>query len=116
MEKNVPTSFLFSRGAGGVRVDLIFRRGRSAPLNHVVRHSPTGIEWGYAGSGPADLARSVLLALSVNEETVDALYHDFKRDVVATIPHSGASIETEEIERWLVDRGAKRREDGSWSF
>lgn len=31
------------------------------PLLHVVKHSPTGLEWGYAGSGPADLARSILL-------------------------------------------------------
>lgn len=31
-------------------------------LHHVVRHSPTGMSWGYAGSGPADTARSILLA------------------------------------------------------
>lgn len=30
-------------------------------LRHVVRHSPTGFAWGYAGSGPADLARSLLV-------------------------------------------------------
>jgi hypothetical protein len=30
-------------------------------LRHVVRHSPTGLSWGYGGSGPADLARSLLL-------------------------------------------------------
>lgn len=30
-------------------------------LRHVVRHSPTGLEWGYGGSGPSDLARSILL-------------------------------------------------------
>ena len=38
-----------------------------ATVNHVVRHSPTGIEWGYHGSGPADLARSVLLAFADEE-------------------------------------------------
>ncbi|MBT9252140.1 MAG: hypothetical protein KM296_00220 [Brockia lithotrophica] len=30
------------------------------PLHHVERHSPTGFEWGYGGSGPADLALSIL--------------------------------------------------------
>jgi hypothetical protein len=35
--------------------------GSSAPLRHVVRHSPTGFGWGYGGSGPADLARSLLI-------------------------------------------------------
>lgn len=31
------------------------------PLRHHSRHSPTGFEWGYGGSGPADLARSLLI-------------------------------------------------------
>lgn len=30
------------------------------PLRHVIYHSPTGFEWGYGGSGPADLALSIL--------------------------------------------------------
>ena len=32
----------------------------SAPLHHVRHHSPTGMEWGFGGSGPADLAHSIL--------------------------------------------------------
>jgi uncharacterized protein DUF6166 len=34
------------------------RRGR---LTHHAKHSPDGFSWGYAGSGPADLARSLLI-------------------------------------------------------
>jgi hypothetical protein len=30
-------------------------------LPHVIRYSPTGLNWGYTGSGPADCARSILL-------------------------------------------------------
>jgi hypothetical protein len=30
-----------------------------ADIPHIVVHSPTGIEWGYYGSGPADLAISL---------------------------------------------------------
>lgn len=30
-------------------------------LRHHVRHSPTGFEWGYGGSGPAELARCILI-------------------------------------------------------
>jgi hypothetical protein len=33
----------------------------SYPLAHAVRHSPDGFNWGYRGSGPSDLARSVLM-------------------------------------------------------
>ena len=29
-------------------------------VDHVSLHSPTGFEWGYLGSGPADLALSLL--------------------------------------------------------
>jgi hypothetical protein len=35
--------------------------GWSAPLTHFLRHSPAGFEWGYGGSGPADLARALLI-------------------------------------------------------
>ena len=33
------------------------------PLHHAVLHSPTGFAWGYGGSGPAELARCILLAV-----------------------------------------------------
>ena len=33
----------------------------AGPLPHHVKHSPTGFSWGYGGSGPADLARSLLI-------------------------------------------------------
>jgi hypothetical protein len=31
-------------------------------VNHVAKHSPTGLSWGYGGSGAADCARSLLIA------------------------------------------------------
>lgn len=45
---------------------LVLRRGESglqANVQHVVLHSPTGLSAGFAGSGPADLALSVMHAL-----------------------------------------------------
>jgi len=36
---------------------------------HVVKHSPTGIGWGYGGSGAADCARSLLIAALPPEQT-----------------------------------------------
>lgn len=38
-----------------------FSPRRRYALTHHVRHSPTGFEWGYGGSGPADTARCILL-------------------------------------------------------
>jgi hypothetical protein len=33
----------------------------TGPLPHQIKHSPSGLSWGYHGSGPADLARSLLI-------------------------------------------------------
>ena len=68
---------------------------------HTVRHSPTGPEWGYGGSGPADCARSVLLALA-DEATADAHYQDFKRDVIARLPSEGAVLTRVAVLAWLA--------------
>lgn len=35
--------------------------GETYPLPHQAKHSLTGMSWGYHGSGPADLARSLLI-------------------------------------------------------
>lgn len=45
-------------------------------------HSPDGFNWGYGGSGPAQLALAVILELT-DEETG---YQNFKWDVIALIP------------------------------
>ena len=83
---------------------VLFRRLDStacATVDHVVRHSPTGIEWGYSGSGPADLARSVLLALT-DEETADRLYQAFKAEVIARVPHAGGVLRAADVRRWVA--------------
>ena len=72
---------------------------------HVVRHSPTGPEWGYQGSGPADCARSVLIALA-DEATADAHYQAFKAEVVARLPKHGAVLQRTAALAWLASRPA----------
>lgn len=42
------------------------------------RHSPTGFEWGYGGSGPAQLALA-LLADALNDKEAIQLHQRFKR-------------------------------------
>ena len=59
--------------------------GILTPLPHLVRHSPDGYEWNYAGSGPADLARS-LLADVLGFPTHSGVYQRFKFTVVAQLP------------------------------
>jgi hypothetical protein len=57
-----------------------------APLNarHDLRkHSPDGFEWGYSGSGAAQLALALLADHVGDDERALAVYQDFKFAVVA---------------------------------
>lgn len=96
-----------------VRVD-------GAPLQHVSVHSPTGFQWGYAGSGPADLALSILVHhfgetpdLVQKGEVYDpvkeawvvsrawAYHQDFKFALVAKWDDEWA-VTTKQIKDWLA--------------
>jgi len=60
------------------------------PLNprfDLWNHSPTGFEWGYAGSGPAQLALAILADHCSNNEKALNLYQRFKWEVIAELPH-----------------------------
>ena len=82
------------RGTTMVTVDGV-------PLAHRVRHSPTGFEWGYGGSGPADLARSILWE-HLGEEPPLMLYQKFKWDFVAKWPPEGWEVTEKEIDEWMT--------------
>jgi hypothetical protein len=65
MSEPVPVAWY--HGTSGHDVALEAADGQFlGPLPHLpeatsARHSPTGFSWGYGGSGPADLARSILI-------------------------------------------------------
>jgi hypothetical protein len=70
-------------------------------LPHLVRHSPDGFNWGYLGSGPADLARS-LLADCLATDPAPRLYQAFKERFVAPLPQDAAwFIDKAAIDQWL---------------
>ena len=83
---------------------MLFRSTHELP--HVVHHSPTGFEWGYGGSGPADLARSILTdAVGVN--LADRFYQDFKWELVARLPYDGGTISLSQIREFLRRKGVQ---------
>ncbi len=74
-----------------------------ANIDHtIVRHSPTGFNWGYEGSGPADLSLNILLHF-VAPDTAEDIYQNFKRDVISKIPPQGGIIKAEHIKNWLLE-------------
>jgi hypothetical protein len=79
------------------------------PLKHHVRHSPDGFNWGYGGSGPAELARCILIDFFEEKPNTDYIgetpkadryYQGFK---VHFISRWGARwrITSDEIADWL---------------
>lgn len=55
----------------------------------VWNHSPDGFNWGYGGSGPAQLALAIMLKLTGKSEG----YQNFKWNVIARIPSGAFEIE-----------------------
>lgn len=98
-------------GSGGVRTNI---------PHLVTYHSPTGWEWGYGGSGPADLALNIVEVLlhrlgHKGEKTKLSdgavcfamawrLHQDFKRDFIATLPEQGGTIPLEAAVGWIKER------------
>ena len=58
-----------------------------ARSQRVRNHSPSGFEWGYGGSGPAQLALAILLE-EVDEESALNLYQGFSRDTRKNAPQN----------------------------
>jgi hypothetical protein len=61
--------------------------------------SPSGFEFGYGGSGPAQLAVA-LLAHAYDGEFACEHYQQFKREVVSELPEGGWSLRTRDLDAW----------------
>jgi hypothetical protein len=67
-----------------------------------ISHSPTGFEWGYAGSGPAELARAIVKDITGVEQPESRVYQRFKFKVIATLPTDGWRLTETEIRAVLL--------------
>lgn len=107
-----------TRGEAYVVVQDVVDDGPSGrrPLTHVSYHSPDGFEWGYAGSGPADLALAILAdyfdeppefvlaalrSMWTPRSKAAALHQSFKEAFVATEHRGEWQLPGDEIEAWL---------------
>lgn len=69
----------------------------------IVRHSPTGFEWGYSGSGPADFALNILLHF-VCLDVANMFYQRFKEEFIAPMAKYGGEIKGDVIREWLAQK------------
>ena len=75
-------------------------------------HSPTGLEWGYGGSGPSQLALA-LLADAVEDDFACQWHQAFKWAVVAGLPYEGWRLSLAEVREWSQRRRAEQPGTGA---
>jgi len=74
---------------------------RLNPRRDLWNHSPSGFEWGYVGSGPAQLALAILADHCDNDEQALNFYQRFKWAVIAELPGRGWRLTSLEIDAVL---------------
>lgn len=75
--------------------------GQTLHLRLDLRKHADQPEWGYAGSGPAQLALA-LLADAVEDDEIALDYHQkFKRNVVAAFDRDGWTLTQADIRSWI---------------
>lgn len=68
------------------------------PRSDLHNHSPDGFEWGYGGSGPAQLALAILSHHLGGHDAALLLHQPFKWAVVACLPEKEWTLSSQEID------------------
>lgn len=96
----------------GIRIEtgcLVHVNGRPLDPRHDLRnHSPDGFEWGYGGSGPAQLSLAILADALEDDETALTLYQEFKREFVAQFEHKEWQLTEAHIRTWIYETLIRR--------
>lgn len=81
------------------------------PRTDLRSHSPTGFAWGYAGSGPAQLALALLAHVLGDDDRALRLYQQFKDGVIAQLGASWRLTDAELLGhvRRLEEEGERRK-------
>lgn len=85
------------QGAEAVVVKIVDdRSGSLNPRLDLRNHSPDGPEWGYFGSGPAQLSLAILADALKDDARALRLYQDYKRIRIGVLPIMGSWALTRE--------------------
>lgn len=86
--------------------------GRPLPLRlDLANKAPTGFEWGYGGSGPAQLALALCADALDDDEAALAIFQRFKFRVVGRLPHDAPwTLTAGEVRRVCGELEAERAE------
>lgn len=79
--------------------------GEPLPMRlDLCNHSPTGFEWGYGGSGPAQLALAILAHHLQDDNKALSLYQNFKWKVVAGLYRDSWDLLSDDIDFYLTTK------------
>jgi hypothetical protein len=79
------------------------RRRPLNPCNNIRNHSPTGFEWGYSGSGPAQLALALVADCMGKRFAIAPIYQRVKAKVIAGLPHDGWTLDEQVLRDAVAD-------------
>lgn len=73
-------------------------------------HSPTGHEWGYGGSGPAQLALALAVDALGDAERAQRIYQTLKFKLVGRLPNHGWELSEDQLLATIqaIERAEKR--------
>lgn len=74
----------------------------------LANHSPTGFEWGYSGSGPAQLALAICADL-VGDKRALAVYMTVKSRLIARIDAAAWALSADLIEKVIAEAEAEEK-------
>lgn len=84
----------------GTRVTVNGRRLKPYRSQRVINHSPGGFEWGYRGSGPAQLALALLLD-ATGDTRLSLIAYQWFKDAVVSQWEDRWAITVRQITEWL---------------
>ncbi len=79
------------------------QRGLLNPRNDVIDHSPDGFAWGYAGSGPGQLALALCIDVTGNVSQSLRIHQDFKRQFVQHLPMDEGWVVSQSVIRPVIE-------------
>jgi hypothetical protein len=107
-EREEIESILTRDGLSWVKPRACELLGPLDPRLDLRRHSPSGFDWGYGGSGPAQLALAILADCFLDSFALDH-YQTFKFAHVATWPAHGFLVTEWELRGWAAHFFAAER-------
>ncbi|MEO2089355.1 MAG: DUF6166 domain-containing protein [Gemmataceae bacterium] len=95
------------RTAAGCAVTVTDADGCRAldPRFDLRTHSPEGFEWGYGGSGPAQLALALAADALGDDDAALGVYQRLKFRLVGRLPAAGWTLTTDELAETLAALG-----------